>query len=402
MIGTESIKYSLRNLKQRKARSFLTIFSIFAGITTIFIFISFGYGLFNYVEEITTSSSVDKIIIQPKGFVGPGSDSALALTDDDVDAVKKASGVFDAIGISFRSAEITFKDEKEFQLIIGYDPKKPMLMELYDLGVEKGRNLRPGDTRQVVLGYNYQVPGKIFSKAIEVNQKIEINGRELKVVGFYESVGSAPDDAQIYISSDYMEELYPDEEISYYWVMARVDIEKMDIAIENVEKNLRKERGLEKGKEDFFVQSYEDMMDSYMSVLNIIIGFVILIALISVVVSAVNTANTMITSVLERYKEIGVLKAIGARNTEVFGIFLFESSFLGFVAGVIGVLLGWGLSYLGGVILANLGWGFLQPYFSIELFVACVLFAVATGAISGVIPAIKASKTNTVDALRYE
>ncbi|MCW8965210.1 MAG: FtsX-like permease family protein, partial [Candidatus Pacearchaeota archaeon] len=150
------------------------------------------------------------------------------------------------------------------------------------------------------------------------------------------------------------------------------------------------------------VQSFNDMIESFSSVLNIIVGFIILIALISVIVSAINTANTMITSVLERYKEIGVLKAIGAKNSEIFGIFLFESSFLGLVAGVLGVGFGWALARLGGIILENLGWGFLSPYFTKELFLGCILFAVVTGAISGVAPAIRASKINTVEALRYE
>ena len=110
----------------------------------------------------------------------------------------------------------------------------------------------------------------------------------------------------------------------------------------------------------------------------------------------------MITSVLERYKEIGVLKAIGAKNSEIFGIFLFESSFLGFVAGALGVLFGWFLTSSIASVLEGLGWGFLSPYYSVELFAGCVLFAVVTGVISGVVPAIRASKINTVDALRYE
>ena len=176
----------------------------------------------------------------------------------------------------------------------------------------------------------------------------------------------------------------------------------MERVTKDIERNLRKERGLEEGKEDFYVQSFDDMIESYSTALNIVIGFIILIALISVFVSAVNTANTMITSVLERVKEIGVMKSIGAQNSEIFNIFLFESSFLGFVAGVLGVILGWAASFLGGKIIASLGYGFLQPYFPIWLFIACISFATLTGAVSGVIPAIKASKTNPVDALRYE
>jgi putative ABC transport system permease protein len=93
---------------------------------------------------------------------------------------------------------------------------------------------------------------------------------------------------------------------------------------------------------------------------------------------------------------------MGTRNSEVLGIFLFESAFLGMLAGVLGVMLGFVMTTIAGSILANLGLSFLTPYYSIWLFVGCILFATFTGAISGVIPAIKASRINTVDALRYE
>jgi putative ABC transport system permease protein len=284
--------------------------------------------------------------------------------------------------------------------LIAYDPKDSLIIELFNTGVEKGRLLNSGDTRNVFLGHNYLLDNKIFKKGLDVNDIIEIDGEKMKIIGFFESLGNPQDDSQIYITNEYFEDLYPNK--TYLELVVKVDTSNIDKVTDNVEKKLRKERGLEEGKEDFFVQSFEELIESFSSVLNIIIGFIILIALISVLVSAVNTANTMITSVLERYKEIGILKAIGARNSDIFWIFLFESSFLGFVAGVLGVLLGWGFASLAGSILTNLGWGFLSPYYSPYLFIGCVLFATLTGAISGVIPAVRASKINTVNALRHE
>ena len=112
--------------------------------------------------------------------------------------------------------------------------------------------------------------------------------------------------------------------------------------------------------------------------------------------------NTMITSVIERTKEIGVIKSIGAKNSEILKIFLFESSFLGLIAGVFGVLVGWGLTFIASGIIEGFGWGFLSPYYSTTLFIGLILFATFTGAISGVIPALNASRINAVDALRYE
>ncbi len=403
MISEESIKYSLRNLGQRKARSFLTILSIFIGIATIFIFISFGLGLYNYMEDLTSSSSADKILIQPKGGAGiPGLDSAFPLTEDDVEAVRNTQGVYDATGVYMKVVEVQQGKIKKYTFLMGIDPDKPFVMEMSDVGIEVGRDLKSGETGKMVAGYNYQLKDVIFPKSIGINQNIEVDGKKIKVIGFYESVGSPPDDAQLYTTLEYLEDLYPDDNLSFGMIVAKVDTSNLDRVVENIEKSLRKERDLDEGKEDFSVQSFADLLESFSVALNMVIGFIVLIALISVLVSAVNTANTMITSVLERVKEIGIIKSIGARNSTVFGIFLFESGFLGLLAGVIGVLLGWGTSALGGKILADLGWGFLSPCFCWELFVGLILFATITGAVSGVVPAMKASKINIVDALRYE
>ncbi len=403
VIGEESIKYSLRNLKQSKSRSLLTILSIFAGIVAIFIFVSFGWGLYKYVEEFSGESSADKIIIQAKGaFSTPGLDNTFKLTDDDIDAIDGVGGVYEVTGSSFAVAEIQKGSDKRWVFVSSYDPKKPLIWEISNVEILEGRELASGETGKAVMGYNYRLDNKIFPKKLPLNDNFNIQGEGARVVGFVEEIGNPQDDSNIYVTQDYYDRLYPERAGNYGWIVARVDIKNIDKVTEDVERALRKERNLEEEKEDFFVRSFEEMIASFSGALDIIIGFVILIALISVVVSAVNTANTMITSVLERYKEIGVLKSIGARNSEILKIFLFESAFLGFVAGVLGVLVGWGVTSIASGILKNLGLGFLSPYTPVSLFVGGILFATLTGAISGMVPAYKASKINAVDALRYE
>ncbi|MFA5173846.1 MAG: ABC transporter permease [Candidatus Pacearchaeota archaeon] len=402
MIGKEIILYSLKNLLHRKARSFLTIFSILIGIATIFIFISFGIGLYSYINDLAAGSSVDKVIIQPIGLAAPGLDTTFQLTDKDLETIEKTAGVYEATGLYFKVAEVKQDGERVYTFLAATDPERDLLKEVYSVGIVKGRDLKKGDNGKVVLGYNYMLDDKIFSKGIELGQKIEVQGQKLEVVGFMEQIGTPQDDSQIYIVNNFVDELYPNEENTYGWIIARVDYKNIDLVTERIEKNLRKERDVEKGQEDFFVQSFQDMIDSYSFVLDIIIGFIILIALISVVVSAVNTTNTMVTSVLERTKEIGTMKAIGSKNSEIFKMFLFESAFLGFIAGTIGVILGFILSYTGGQILASLGWGFLKPAFPYYLWGGCILFATINGALSGALPAWNAAKTNISEALRYE
>ncbi len=396
------INYSLRNLWHRKTRNSLTILSILIGISTIFIFISFGLGLYDYVQEAVLDSSADKLIIQARGIGAPGLDTTFKLEDKDLRTIQKTPGVLEASGSYFKVAKTESRKESVYTYLVAYNPESPLIIEIFGIGISEGRELRKGDSKSVVLGSNYQIPNKIFSKPVELNQRIDVQGVSLKVVGFYEPVGNPQDDSNVYVSENYLDNIYPDENNSYGWIVARINPLNIERVIEKLEKNLRKVRNLDEGKEDFFVQSFQEMISSYMGSLNIIIGFIILIALVSVFVSVVNTANTMITSVLERIKEIGVMKALGSKNSEIFSIFLFESSFLGLVAGVLGILLGMGVSIFGGNILEKLGWGFLSPSFPPILFIGCLFFAIITGAISGVFPAMQASKINVVDALRYE
>jgi len=400
MLSGESVKYSLKNLKKHKARSFLTIFSILVGIATIFIFVSFGLGLYNYIEELSSSSSADKVLIMPK-TAGGFTSNAVTMNDSDINAIERTPRVYEATGMYYGAALVKQNKNQKYTFLISYDPKKDMILESFAVDAIEGRVFKPGDTNKALLGYNYLIPNKIFPKALKLNDNIEVNGENLKIIGFLDEIGNPQDDSQVYITNEQYESMNPDTN-SYGQIFARVDIKDINKVVEDIEKSLRRSRDLEKGKEDFTVQSFNELIEAYSSALNIVIGFVLLIALISVIVSTVNTANTMITSVLERYKEIGVLKAVGARNSEIFSIFLFESAFLGFVAGVLGCLLGWTIASIGGLILKNLGWSFLQPYISIYLFAGLILFAVVTGAISGALPARRASKTNIVDALRTE
>ena len=363
---------------------------------------SFGWGLFDYVNELKSSSGADKIMITPRGVGAPGLDTTFSLTEEDVDAVKKTGGVYEASAIYSRVAEITKGRTKKFVFLLGYDIEIPLIKEILNIGIAEGRDLRKGDKNKVVLGYNYLLAKKIFPDALTLNDNLEVQGEKLKIVGFLEKIGNPQDDSNIYITNNYFEELYSNSSKKYSQIIARVDPDNIKQVIERVESELRKSRNIEKGKEDFFVASFEELLGQFTHALNYIVYFVIFIAFISVVVSAVNTANTTITSVLERVKEIGVMKAIGAQNRDIFAIFVFESGFLGLVAGIIGIVIGFGVTNIVEAFLKSNGWGFLSPHYSWTLFVGCILFAAFTGAISGIVPAWKASKIRTVNALRYE
>jgi len=403
MINKELIKYSLNHIFHRKARSLLTIFSILVGIATIFIFVSFGQGLFDYVNELKSSSGADKLMVMPKGIGAPGLDTTFFLTEEDITAVKKATGVYQATGLYSKPAEIVKGKVKKYVFLISYNPDDSKLIkEIFSVRLEEGRDLRNGDTSKAILGYNYRLKDKTFPNALTLNDNIEVQGEKVRVVGFFQEIGNPQDDSNIYITNDYFEKLYPNSSKKYNQILARVDSSNIQNVIINIESDLRKSRNLKEGKEDFFVASFEELLEQFTQALDYIVYFVIFIALISVIVSAVNTANTTITSVIERIKEIGIMKAIGAQNNEIFMILVFESGFLGLIAGVFGILLGLIVTSVAKVFLEVQGWGFLSPNYSWQLFLGCILFATLTGAISGIIPAWRASKIRPVRALRYE
>jgi putative ABC transport system permease protein len=161
-----------------------------------------------------------------------------------------------------------------------------------------------------------------------------------------------------------------------------------------------------KAKEDFTVTSALAIQERFSTITGTMILFLGSIAAVSLLVGGVGVANTMFTSVLEKTREIGIMKAIGARNSDILLIFLINSGLLGLVGGVLGIIFG----VLVSLILPILGLGSgsgpagftFVPVVSVELLVFGVLFSIAIGMISGVVPAYNASKLRPVEALRYE
>ena len=137
---------------------------------------------------------------------------------------------------------------------------------------------------------------------------------------------------------------------------------------------------------------------------SIILGiqiFVYIIAGISILVGGIGIMNTMYTAVVERTKEVGIMKSIGARNSTIFTLFFIESGFLGTVGGIIGIIIGYsmatGFAFMGRMVL---GVKTLYPHFPLSLFIGAFLFSFILGSFFGTLPAIQASKLNPVDALR--
>ena len=401
---TDEFVYAIKNLLHRKVRSWLTVLSILIGVMAIFSIISFGLGIRNYMDVLSSQAGSDKLFIQSKGMGAPGTSSSFFISRDDVDFVSKISGVADIAPIYMKPVQVGFRKENKYTFMLGYDVTDVKLIEeTASLHLVKGRGLRKGETGKVVLGYNYQVENKVFKKAVSLGDKIQVNGNDFQVVGFYNLVGNPQDDSEVYMTSQSFESLFPDQKDKFGYVMIKSQpgVDPQALA-DKIQEKLRKHKGEDKGKEDFYVQTFADILQTFGTIINVLNGILLLIAAISMIVAFVNIMNTMYTAVLERTKEIGVMKAVGARNSDILFIFVLESGLLGMVGGILGVVLGFFISTIGGGIAAAYGYSLLTPIFPWYLILGCILFSFIVGALAGLLPAYQASKLKPVDSLRYE
>ena len=398
------LKYSTSNIWKRKLRSSLTILSILVGIAAIFALISFGQGLEKYIDDFAQQQGTDKILIQPKGLPTPGTSNVI-FDKDDITFIKKIKGVDEATGWMASYGKVEFKDFKDkYMLVLGFSTEseeRRLVEEIATIEVEQGRNLKKGDTLKVLLGYNYLVPDKIFKRAITTGDKLEINDIEVEVIGFYEKVGNPQDDSQIYLSHEGFEDIFEKDTFEYIAIRSSAGVDA-SLLSEKIQEDFREHRNQEEGEEDFFVQTFEQAIETFTSVILIMNAVLVLIALISIVIAAVNIMNTMYTSILERTREIGIMKSVGAKNKTIQRIFMIESGLLGLIGGILGITLGFIIAKAGEFTAESYGLSFLKPVFSPWLIIGCLLFALLVGVASGFLPSLRASKLNPVEALRYE
>jgi len=394
----------LRNITRRRLRSWLTMIGIFIGIAAVVALVSLTQGLQKYISDEFAKIGRDKIIIQPKGGFGPGT-SKVSLTDKDLNTIKSVPGVSDALGFYVKPVQMEFNNEVKYFPALGWPTtgNTKLLNELFQYKIVDGRNIKQGDKFKVVLGH-YFLDQNIFDRNVKPGDKVKINGEEFQVAGFYEIIGNPSDDTNVYIPDESLKALYNVRTDEYSVIYAKVASGFDPLtAVDTIERALRRERNLKEGNEDFEIQTAEELMAAFNTLLNIIQGVLVGIALISLVVGAIGIMNTMYTAVLERTKEIGILKAVGGKNSDIMIMFVIESGILGLVGGAIGVLLGISFSKLVQfVATAALQTKLLQAYFPWYLIVGALLFSFVVGTLSGMLPAYQASRQKPVDSLRYE
>ncbi len=398
-------RFAFRSITNRKLRSWLTMIGIFIGIASVVALISIGQGMEDAINEQFESMGSDKIMVMPggEGGFGFGAYAANPLTENDLKVIEKTKGVEKVAEMFYKNGGVKFKDETKTILVIGLptDESADVITSMEGFEAEKGRDLKKGDKYKVTIGWRFWNED-IFEKSVDLRDKLEIEGEKFEVVGLVKRIGNPQDDAQVYIPIEVAKELFDDDEISSIFVQVKKGYEPSEIA-EEIKEELRDYRDEEEGEESFQVQTFEQLMESVSSILNIVRAVLIGIAGISLVVGGIGIMNTMYTSVLERTKEIGIMKSIGAKNSDILLIFLLESGTYGIVGGAIGIVLGLSMSLGVEKIAAMfLGTDLLRASITFWLVGGALMFSFIIGCISGVFPAKQAAKLKPVDALRYE
>lgn len=400
------IKLAWQNLTHRKKRAWLTIIGVFIGIMAVIALVSLGQGLQKGVNAEFEKLGVDKIFIQPQSAFGGVENSARQLSDNDIRRVQGVQGVKQALGVQYHSATMDWGDEVAFPIVTGYSTNKDtqaLFAQSLQVDIDQGRAIQSSDTYRAVIGVDYTDRTK-YKKPLQLGSHFTLNGKEFTVVGIRQKVGNAADDSEVFIPDKVFDEIVPSSTGEYGIIIAQAEagVKTADLAI-SIKHAIAREHNVKDGNEDFTVQTSDDLMRTAGQVIGILQTVLTGIACISLIVGAVGITNTMYTAVLERRKEIGIMKAVGATNEAILVIFMAESGLLGLFGGFIGVVLGLAISFGTASIAGGaLGTNLVQAYVSWWLVLGGLFFGFVIGALAGTLPAKQATQMKPVDTLRYE
>ncbi len=381
----------LRNISNRKLRSWLTVLGVVIGVASIIALTSVSRSLEMSIKQEFESFGSDKVTIYAKGGV-PG--YGTGLNRKDVEAVEKVKGLEYAAPFLTKSSKVKFKDKANNLLIFGIpsDTAEKLFSDL-NLGFQEGASFE-SDSKKIVVGP--RAAYDLFDRKLSVKSKVEIEGEKFEVAGILEPVGNPADDSQVYMPLDVMRELFGDKDgVSLIWAKVNEGGD-VDEAAEKITESLKKVRS----EESFTVVTPEQLLEQLGAVLGILQAVLVGIAGISLVVGSVGIASSMYTSVVERTRDIGIMKAIGASNREITAIFLIEAGLVGLVGGIIGVFIGFLIAKAISFGAAQAGFTFLKIFVEPQFIAIGLAFAVIVGMASGFFPARQAARLKPVDALR--
>ena len=363
----------LKNPFRSRARSLLAITGIAIGIATIVTLGVITEGLKTSTEDTLKAGGADFTIVESNV-----SDMFFSKIDEEyVDRVRNVSGVEDAVGILMAVQPL---DDNPYFVLIGIDPAK---INMSQIKITEGRTLQDPDADEVIMG---KVASENHGK--KVGDTIKIKNREYRVVGIFES-GDMQQDSGAFISLKKLQRI-EDKEGKVTMIYVKMT---RNSAVEDVTDRIEK-----RYSDLTTIASLEDLQ-SVDQGLQTIDTATWAISLLAIIIGGIGVINTMIMSVFERTREIGVLKAVGWMDRRILAMILGESVVLTAIAGAAGSVLGVAAIQ----ILLALGMkGFIEPVYSPEIFMRAFAVAFTVGILGGLYPAYRASRLAPTEALRYE
>jgi len=392
-----------------KLRSFLTILGIVIGVSAVITLMSIGRGAEAQIISNIESMGSDLITIRPGavtfGGVRSATGGATTLTMEDAAAISEQVPYISSVAPSYSSSlQLVVGGENMNSQVTGVTPE---YMQVNNLELADGTFFSEYDYQRgakvAVIGAN--VKETLFEGADPIGQQMRMGGIIVRVTGVLESKGGifgSPDDA-ILIPLTAMQQTVAQprtaqgERVVSSIALTASDEEQSDYVVEEITSLLRTRHQLSPNEDnDFSIMSMEEiasMLSEAIGTMTLLLGA---IAAISLLVGGIGVMNIMLVSVLERTREIGIRKALGARERDIWIQFLIEAAFLTFTGGIIGVIVGWVVSY----IVSSMG--LITTVVSADIVILAVSVSVGIGLFFGFYPAWNASRLNPIEALRFE